>query len=207
VCLLSDGLDSPVASYMMIKQGFTPIFLSFITSNSNIEKMKDKLIEIARKLSKFSQQKTKMYIISHIPNLELIKRECSRKLTCVLCKRLMIRIAKRIGEIENTNLILTGDILGEQASQTLGNLLSYHSLFKNYIKISPLIGFNKMEVIDINKKIGLYEICSEKIASCDYNPQYPETNAKIDDVLSAENNYDFRRYLKTSLEKAKILEF
>lgn len=207
VCLLSDGLDSPVASYMMIKKGYTPIFLSFVTSSTNTDLMRKKLIKIVKRISNFSEYKLKLYLISHIPNLEVIKRECPRKLTCVLCKRLMIRFAKTIGKKEHTNLILTGDILGEQASQTLANLFSYHNLFKNYIKISPLIGFNKMDVININKKIGLYEICSKKIASCDYNPQYPETNAKIDEVLSSEQNYDYNKLISKALEKAEILEF
>ncbi|MEJ2279437.1 MAG: YkgJ family cysteine cluster protein [Candidatus Lokiarchaeota archaeon] len=173
--------DKMVASYMMIKKGYTPIFLSFVTSSTNTDLMRKKLIKIVKRISNFSEYKLKLYLISHIPNLEVIKRECPRKLTCVLCKRLMIRFAKTIGKKEHTNLILTGDILGEQASQTLANLFSYHNLFKNYIKISPLIGFNKMDVININKK--------------------------IDEVLSSEQNYDYNKLISKALEKAEILEF
>jgi len=207
ICLLSDGLDSPVASYMMIKKGFIPIFLNFLTSTSSSKKMREKIVKIAKELSSFSNYKTKLYIISHTSNLEVLKRECPRKLTCVLCKRLMFRFAKEIGKREKSNFIITGDILGEQASQTLGNLFSYQNLFKNFVKISPLIGFNKKDVIDLNKKIGLYDLCSEKIASCDYNPQYPETNAKIHEVLSAEKGYNPKNLILKSLEKTELLEF
>ena len=93
--------------------------------------MKKKVIEVSSKLKEITNSKIKLYLINHDPNLDTFKSSCERKLTCILCKRLMIRIAKEVGKIENTNIIVTGDILGEQASQTLDNIFAYNNLLKD----------------------------------------------------------------------------
>ncbi len=206
VTLLSDGFDSPIAAYLMIKRDFKPIFLSFITTEPYKNQMREKIILIIKKLSKYSKEEFKIYFIQHYSNLEIIKRNCMRKLTCILCKRLMMRIAMKIGEIEGTNIILTGDILGEQASQTLDNLYSYNDLFINYIKLTPLIGFNKLDIIKTSKKIGLYEVCSQKFESCQYFPQYPETRAKVNEIRIAEENLDFDYLISNMLENMETLK-
>jgi thiamine biosynthesis protein ThiI len=205
ISLLSTGFDSPVATYLMIKKEFNPIFLSFLTSEDKYTTMRTKIIKIIQKLSNFTPFKLKSYLINHDPNLEIFKEMCERKLTCVLCKRLMIRIAIEICQLESTNIIVTGDILGEQASQTLNNLYSYNNLLKNFVIIRPLIGLNKLDVLEINKRIGLYEIVSEKSASCQYYPQYPETNAKSIEVNNEESKIRFERIVENSLGSAEVL--
>ena len=207
ISLLSGGLDSPIAAYLMIKKGFTPIFLSFLTSDDLKHSMRLKVLKIIELLKKFTEEKIKIYLINHNSNLNLFKKICERKLTCILCKRLMIRIAKHIGIREDTNLIVTGDILGEQASQTLDNLYTYNDLIENFIVLRPLIGWNKQDVIDLNRKIGLYEISSQPSASCQYNPQYPETHAKSLEVLKSESKIDINNLVIQSLKNAESLEF
>lgn len=204
VSLLSNGLDSPVASYLMIKRKFTPIFLSFLTSKNN-EAMRNIIVKIVEKLAMYTQDKVKIYFINHIPNLEIFKTRCERKLTCVLCKRLMIRIAEQVGKLEDTNITVTGDILGEQASQTLDNLYVYNDLIKKTIFIRPLIGMDKMEVIAINKRIGLYEICSESFEGCQYNPEFPETHAKRLEITNVESSIEFNDLIKNALTNAELL--
>ena len=207
ISLLSGGLDSPVAAYLMMKRGFKPIFLSFLTSDDKQQTMKKKVIQITQILTKFTEERIKLYIINHDPNLNLFKANCERKLTCILCKRLMIRIAKEIGKTHNTNIIVTGDILGEQASQTLDNLYVYNNLVQSFMIIRPLIGWDKQEVINLNKKIGLYELSSQKSASCQFNPQFPETHAKFNEVIQSESRLDLNNEVKRSIEQAEILEF
>jgi thiamine biosynthesis protein ThiI len=205
ISLLSGGLDSPIAAYLMIKKGFKPVFLSFLTSDDIHHSMRNKIIAIIHKLSTYTDFKTKLYFINHDPNLELFKKRCERKLTCILCKRLMIRIAIHIGKTENATFIVTGDILGEQASQTLSNLYAYNDLVKDLAILRPLISFNKLDVIKINRDIGLYEICSQKSASCLYNPQYPETNAKPREVIGEESKMDINNLIISSIKKSEIL--
>ncbi|MGV9198161.1 MAG: hypothetical protein ACOC4M_04920 [Promethearchaeia archaeon] len=205
VSLLSEGFDSPVASYLLIKKRFTPIFLSFLTSATQNDKMKRKIIAITKKLSEFTPNSLKLYFINHVSNLENIKKNAARKLTCVLCKRLMYRIAKRICQSEDINIFVTGDILGEQASQTLDNLYIYSDLLANYTKLSPLIGFNKLEILEISRQIGLYQICAEKLEACQYNPQYPETHAKKKEVKKNEERLKLNDMIDHSINNAEIL--
>ena len=207
ISLLSGGLDSPVAAYIMIKRGFTPIFLSFLTSDDEEESMKKKVIQMVKILSTFTVDELKIYFINHDSNLEVFKQVCDRKLTCILCKRLMLRIAQHLGALEKTNIIVTGDILGEQASQTLDNLYSYNNIIQDFILLRPLIGCDKQEVIDINKKIGLYEISSEVSAGCKFNPQYPETHAKLTEVEFSELKVNIPDLVEKSINNAELLKF
>ena len=207
VSLLSGGLDSSIAAYLMIKRGFIPVFLSFLTSDDENHSMKNKVIDLVKLLSMYTDNKLKIYIINHDNNLEALKQFCDRKLTCVLCKRLMLRTAKRLGSLENTNIIVTGDILGEQASQTLDNLYSYNNIIQDFIVLRPLIGCDKQEVINMNKKIGSYEVSSIPSAGCKFNPQYPETHAKAHEIQYSESKINIFDLVENSIENAEVLKF
>ena len=207
ISLLSSGLDSPIAAYLMIKRGFTPVFLSFLTSDDSEDSMKKKIIKIVKILSKFTNDELKIYFINHDNNLDFFKEFCDRKLTCILCKRLMLRIAKKLGELNQTNIIVTGDILGEQASQTLDNLYAYNNIISGCVMLRPLIGCDKQEVIDLNKQIGSYEASSEPSAGCNFNPQYPETHAKLYEVLNSEKKVNIEELIIKSIKNAEILKF
>ncbi len=207
ISLISGGLDSPVASYLFMRKRYNPIFLSFLTSDDLDLTMKKKVLSIIKQLIDTTKLRAKLYVINHDPNLITFKNNCERKLTCVLCKRLMIRIAIQIGKIEGTNLIVTGDILGEQASQTLDNLFAYNDLIKETVLLRPLIGFDKLEVIKINESINLFKLCSQKSASCTFNPQYPETYAKCVEVQEEESRVDISKLVDSSIKSAETLEF
>ena len=207
ISLLSGGLDSPIASLLMIEKGFRPIFISFLTSDDIDQSMRQKVLKLIEFLKKITKEKIKIYLINHDPNLNLFKQVCERKLTCILCKRLMIRIAKQIAREEGTNIIVTGDILGEQASQTLDNLYSYNNIIQDFILLRPLIGCDKQEVININKQIGLYQTSSEASAGCQFNPQYPETHAKLFEVEESELKVNITDLVENSIRNAEILKF
>jgi thiamine biosynthesis protein ThiI len=207
ISLLSGGLDSPIAAFIMMQRGFIPIFLSFLTSDDFEDSMKKKVVKIVKILSTHTDENLKIYFIVHDNNLEAFKRVCDRKLTCVLCKRLMLRIAKQLGKLEQTNIIVTGDILGEQASQTLDNLYSYNNIIQDFILLRPLIGCDKQEVININKKIGLYDTTSQSSAGCQFNPQYPETHAKMFEVENSELKVDLSALVEESINSAEVLKF
>lgn len=191
----------------MTKRGFTPTFLTFLTSDDIEDSLKKKVINIVKILTTFTENKLKIYFINHDNNLEGFKQTCDRKLTCVLCKRLMLRIAKQFGKLEGTNIIVTGDILGEQASQTLDNLYSYNNVIQDFILLRPLIGCDKQEVINMNKQIGLYNTSSESSAGCQFNPQYPETHAKLFEVEDSELKINISELVENSISSAEILKF
>lgn len=206
ISLISGGFDSPVATYLMIKQSFLPVCVSFITNYENIDKFKKKILKIVKILSTYTEKNLKIYFIDHNSNLILFKENCERKLTCILCKRFMYRVGSKIGQIEGTNLIVTGDILGEQASQTLDNIYSYQSIVGNTTILRPLIGFDKLEVMKISRKIGLYEICSEKSDFCIYFPEFPETHAKFPVIEESEKNIPILSLINKSIKEAEIIE-
>jgi thiamine biosynthesis protein ThiI len=205
ISLISGGFDSPLAASLMIKRGFIPIYLSFLTSDDKMQSMKNKVIKIIKKLKNLTKNPIKVYFINFDDSLNIFKRNCQRKLTCVLCKRLMIRVAKIIGLRENTNIIVTGDILGEQASQTLDNLYSYNDIAKDFVILRPLIAYDKNEVIDAIRKLGLYDLISQPSASCIFNPQYPETHAKQEEVIFSENKINLKDLINKSIKNAEIL--
>jgi len=207
VSLLSGGLDSPIASYMMMQRGLSPIFLSFLTSDDLNQTLKMKIYQVISKLREFSDYNVRVYLINHDPNLENFVNNCERKLTCILCKRFMLKMAMKIAKIESTNIIVTGDIMGEQASQTLDNIFAYNDILQGYIVVRPLIGLNKNDIITLNKELGLYDLTSFKTASCQYNPQYPETHAKPNDIRLAELKLDIQSLITNSLNSVEISEF
>jgi thiamine biosynthesis protein ThiI len=178
VCLLSRGFDSPIAAYLVEKQGLEVIGVHFdnyplIKSNQKkynntiIEHGKIDLEKISRKLlTIFSQQKKLVtYIIPHGNDLQiLMEKSQNRHLTCILCKRLMLRKAAIIASKIDSELIVTGEILGEQASQTIDNLPLISSVLKDKYLIRPLLAMNKQEVIDLAHAIGTYPV-NESLAN------------------------------------------
>lgn len=207
ISLLSTGLDSPVAAYLMIKKNFSPVYLSFLTFNNQNEKVKKSIVQIIKILSRYATSKPKVYFIKQDSNLDVLKQYCERKLTCVLCKRLMIRIALEIAKKEYTNIIVTGDILGEQASQTLDNIYTYNNFIKDYLIIRPLIGWDKLDVINLNKKIGLFEISSKSSITCHYNPKFPETHAKLQEILNNESKIETSEIIRKTISSSELFEF
>lgn len=205
ISLISGGFDSPLAATLMIKRGFIPIFLTFLTSDDKMHSMKNKVITIIKKLKELTKSPIKVYIIDFDDSLNVLKTNCQRKLTCVLCKRLMIRLARIVGLIENVNIIVTGDILGEQASQTLDNIYSYNDIAEDFVILRPLIAYDKNEVIDAIRELGLYDLISHPSATCGFNPQYPETHAKLKEVLFSEKKISLKDLVDKSIKSAEIL--
>jgi len=193
ISLLSTGLDSPIASYLMMKQGYNCYSLSFLNGGSEAIKNKEKVIAIGQKLVQLTGKKMRMHFVDYDPILEEFQFVDTQKSTCLLCKRNMIYTSVRLANHYGAQMIVNGDILGEQASQTLDNLYVVHQINKQIPVIRPLIGFDKLDVIKINQQLQLYEISLMKGPACDYNPKYPETRAKIDDILELEKKFDRKK--------------
>ncbi|MHA1804281.1 MAG: hypothetical protein ACTSU4_07050 [Promethearchaeota archaeon] len=207
LALLSGGFDSPIASYLMIRNGFTPNFITFLISESKLNEFKEKILVIVNTLMKYSKHAGRVFFIKHAEHLREVQKKCDRKLTCILCKRLMLRKAIKLAQKRSLgNIIVTGDILGEQASQTLDNLYSYNDLIQNFILLRPLISWDKLDVMTLSQKIGIYEYCAQKIGSCGFNPKYPETHAKRHDINNAEKNLNIQDIIHDALDSMEIIK-
>lgn len=206
VCLLSGGIDSAVACWLVMKRGcpITPLYFDiapFVDEAATV-----KALDVARKLFEWSIGfPRKVYVVSHGKTLETFVNESPRKLTCILCKRMMYRIAERIAETEKAEGIITGESIGEQASQTLHNLRVLNEAVAKYPVHRPLLGFNKLETEKLAKKIGTFEISTRKAEGCSAVPKRPATKARLEIVKEAEEELDIEGMVEESVRSTEIV--
>lgn len=206
ICLLSGGIDSAVACWLVMKRGCSVIPLFFDIAPFTDEAAIAKALDVARELFKWSVGfPRRVYIVQHGRNLETFVGVNPRKLTCILCKRMMYRIAERIAEIEKAEGIITGEAIGEQASQTLINLRVLNEAVTNYPVHRPLLGFNKLETEKLAKKISTFEISIRKAKGCSAAPGKPATKARLENVKKAEQELDLEGMVEESIAEAKIV--
>ncbi|WP_456472649.1 tRNA uracil 4-sulfurtransferase ThiI [Methanocaldococcus sp.] len=180
LCLLSDGIDSPVASFLMMKRGCRAVLLHLKISEEGLNKVR-KIVEILNDYDpelEFVVYDYKKDLEEISNKLKEIKRE---EYTCIFCKKKMLKIAKKYAEYLDCDAIVNGDSLGQVASQTLKNLKAINDGI-DYLILRPLIGLDKEEIVNIAKKIGTYNISIEKEIKCPYVPKFPKTMAKIEEI-------------------------
>ena len=192
--LLSGGIDSPVASFMMAKRGMRINFVTFhsfpFTSKQALEKIK----ELTDILSIYTG-KTRLYSMNILKMQEAINSKTKKELATILTRRVMMRLAERLSETMNYHALITGESLGQVASQTMGGLTCTNASVEKLPVFRPLIGMDKTEIIEIAKEIETYEKSIEPYEdSCViFAPKHPVTNPKLEDVLAEEakiENYD-----------------
>jgi len=206
VCLLSGGIDSAVACWLAMKRGCPIIPIYFDNTPYTDEATTTKALDIAKKLFEWSIGfPRKVYAVPNGKNLETFVKEAPRKLTCVLCKRMMYRIAERIAEIEKAEGIVTGEAIGEQASQTITNLKVLDQAAVKYPIHRPLLGFDKTETEALAKKIGTFEISTRKAKGCGAAPSKPATKARLESVKEAERKINVEKLIEESMKVGKIV--
>ncbi|MHA1520504.1 MAG: hypothetical protein ACTSVZ_09975 [Promethearchaeota archaeon] len=199
ISLLSTGLDSPIATFLMMRQGLDPITLSFLNGQAQAGENREKILQIGQKLVSLTGRRMVMLFVDYDRFLERFQHTSETRLTCILCKRTMMDMAKTLAQRYQAKYIVNGDILGEQASQTLDNLFVVHQINREIPVVRPLIGFDKLDVIKLSQKIGLFELSLLKGPACEFNPPFPETRAKIAKVRDIETEID-----RTSLREEII---
>jgi thiamine biosynthesis protein ThiI len=204
VCTLSTGLDSPMAAYKIMKRGCIPIFVYF----DNLPHSDAACIEVVKKQAQtlanyIHNHKVKLYIIPHGPDLDEALAHGETKLTCIFCKRNMMRLAREIALKERADAIATGEIIGEQASQTTANLFVIDSAVVDLPILRPLAGEDKVDVVALARKVGTYDFAIDAPSCCTLAPKYPAIKADMQRVLSAEDAMDLT-VLKKEIEMAKI---
>jgi len=183
--LVSGGIDSPVAAYLGISKGWRPVFLHFDTSPFIGEGAKARAIETVRRVEAVTGIKGETLVVPHGQDLTMIVERCKRSFSCLLCKRMMYRKAGRIAEEEGCQGVATGEILGEQASQTLRNLVLDSAVVEVPL-VRPLLGMNKLEVEGIARRIGTFEISTSRQGSCAAAAVKARTRAKEEELAREE---------------------
>jgi len=205
--LLSGGIDSAVACWLVMKRGCPVVPVYFDNTPFTNETTTERALNVAEALFDWAVGfPRKVYVVQHGENLKKIIEISSRKLTCLLCKRMMYRIAERLADMIGVEGIVTGEAIGEQASQTITNLRVLSNAVQKYPVHRPLLGFDKAETETIARKIGTYEISSRKAGGCTAVPSKPATKAKLMDVTEAEDKLNTKEMVERSIESTKVVE-
>ena len=205
ICLVSTGIDSPVAAFLMMKRGCSVTMLNFnnhpFTSESN-----EKILKIHQKLKEYSAgAKLKLYQVDYGEYLHRCIDKAPERMTCVLCKSGMYRIAEKMAQKDKCLAIVDGSSIGQVASQTLPNILATRYSTSMPI-LSPLIGMDKVEIEDVAKKIGTYDLSIIPDSDCSAGPRYPETNAELPLVLEALKTINAEDEFEKAVNSVKLLK-
>ena len=206
VVLMSGGLDSPVAAWLMMKRGVMIIPVYCNNSPYAENAARERAFDCIRQLQKWApEHQFTTYEIPHGPNLQSFIDICNRKNTCLLCKRMMYREAYEVMKKEGASGIITGSSLGQVASQTAANM--YAEIYELAIPIyHPLIAFDKTEIMDIARKIGTYDISNRPAGSCAAVPERPEVKANYDLIMLEEKKMDIETMVSNALKTTKVLK-
>ena len=206
VCLVSGGIDSPVAAWLAMRKGCVPIFLYYDNSPFTDETTKQRAIDAIKKLREYAPEKrVKLYVIPHGKDLAEILKNCPRNLTCILCRRMMYRVAEKVALMENADAIVTGEIIGEHASQTLRNLRVENEAISQVSILRPLVGLDKLEVERLARKAGTFDTSTRPASCCSAPPKKPRTRAKFEEVRKAEQRLNIEEMIAKDLKEAVIL--
>ena len=204
VSLMSNGIDSPVASYRMSLMGADVILLHMdnrpYTDDRSVENVK----AIAERLREVTGKEFPLYMAPHGDNQREIFENCDRSYQCVMCKRVMQRTARELAKILGADAIVMGDSLGQVASQTLRNIVS-ENIGLDFPVIRPLIGMDKLEIEAIAKEIGTYDISIRPTDGCTIVPVGPITNADPEKVARFGEKIDVDAIARRSAEAAHLI--
>ncbi|OYT64321.1 tRNA 4-thiouridine(8) synthase ThiI [Methanosarcinales archaeon ex4484_138] len=205
IALLSGGIDSPVAAWLMMKRGCRIVFLHCNNQPFSDENTRGRSMECIKALEAWSPIGLKVYEAPNGGNLKAFLDCCEEKLACVLCKRMMYRIAIEIMKKEGAHGIVTGASLGQVASQTSQNLMA-EAYRLNYPIYHPLIGLDKKEIIRIAEWIGTYTPSIGPGVCCTAVPDHPATRARINEVLRAEEKVGIEELLQQTLDRTRVVK-
>ena len=206
VGLFSGGIDSAVGLWLVMKRGSPVVPVYFDNSPLTDDTTRERALKVAEVIFSWSIGfPRKVYIVQHGENLKQIMKT-NRKYTCLLCKRMMYRVAEQLAKKLKAEGIVTGEAIGEQASQTLTNLRVLNHAVKDYPIHRPLLGFDKSETEAIARKIGTYKYSTRKAGGCGAVPYQPSTKAKRVEVLKAEEKLDIKAMVEQSLKSIRIIE-
>jgi len=200
--LLSAGIDSPVAGYLLVKSGIEPVFLTGDATPFATNLTVDTATRLASKIATHASKSLKMYVLPHGPNLAAIQAAWNQqelKYTCIFCKRMLYRVAKALAIQEGAQAISTGEIIGEQASQTIDNMALIQESVGSFVVIRPLLTWDKIDVIKLAREIGTFDISNSVKDPCKAVPKYPMTHGKIENYKHMEAKIDIQALVDAAI--------
>lgn len=204
--LLSGGIDSPVAGYMIAKRGVQLVAVHYHSFPYTSEFAKQKVLDLAKILSDYCCG-IKVYVVPFTEIQMQIHEKCPEDYTTLIMRRYMMRIAERIARKEECLALITGESVGQVASQTMEALATTDQVVEMPV-FRPLIGFDKIDIIEYARKIGTYETSSLPYEDCCtvFTPKHPATKPKMAKILEGEGNLDQEALIAAAVDNAEIVE-
>ncbi len=204
--MLSGGIDSPVAGYMMCKRGMKLSAVHFHSYPYTGEAAKEKVITLGKKLSEYSSGMT-LYVVKFTHIQEEIHQKCSEEFMITMMRRFMMRITERLAVAHGGQAIITGESLGQVASQTTESITSSNSVVTMPV-FRPLIAFDKLETIEIANKIDTYETSILPYEDCCtvFLPKFPVIKPRMDKVLKEESKLNVEELVESALKDVEVIE-
>lgn len=205
--LISGGIDSPVATYLMARRGLFIEAVHFHSYPFTNERSKQKVIDITKHLTSYCG-KIRLHLVNLLDIQKEINEKCKEEYMTILSRRFMMRIAQEIANKYECTALITGESLGQVASQTSLGLLATDGVVNTMPVFRPLIAMEKDAIIDIAKKVGTYDISiiPEEDCCTVFLPKKPATKPKIEKILDDEMKLDIENLVKSAIEKREILE-
>ena len=203
--LLSGGIDSPVAAWMMAKRGMMIEAVHFHSYPYTSPRAQEKVEDLAKILSTYVG-KFKMHTVNLLPIQEQIVMNCPEEETTILVRRFMMRIAERIAEKTDCMMLITGENLGQVASQTAESLVVTDASVTKPV-MRPLIAMDKTDIMDKAKEIGTYEKSIEPYEDCCtvFLPKHPTTKPKLEKILESESKLDCEALIEAAVASAEVI--
>ena len=204
--LLSGGIDSPVATWMMAKRGMLIEAVHFHSYPYTSQRAQEKVEELAGLVATYCGR-FKMHVINLLPIQEQIVQNCPEEETTILVRRFMMRIAEKLAKETGCGMLITGENLGQVASQTAEALVVTDASVTMPV-MRPLIGMDKVDIMDLAQEIGTYEKSIEPYEDCCtvFLPKHPATKPKLEKILASESKLDCEALIEAAVESEEIIE-
>lgn len=201
--LISGGLDSPVAAWMMAKRGVDLVGIHFASPPYTSQRAEEKVVRLLELVSRYSGR-MKMYTIPFTKIQEEIQKNCPEELFTIIMRRFMMRISNEIARKEGCGALITGESLGQVASQTM-QAIGCTDIVAEMPVFRPLIGMDKTEIVAIARKIGTFETSIEPYEDCCtvFTPKHPRTRPELKYVEQAEQALDGEALIQECVEAAR----
>ncbi|ONI46683.1 tRNA 4-thiouridine(8) synthase ThiI [Candidatus Epulonipiscium fishelsonii] len=205
--LLSGGIDSPVAGWMIAKRGVEIEAVYFHSPPYTSERAKDKVIELGKKLARYTGS-LKIHVVPFTEIQLAIQEHCPHAQLTIIMRRLMMELAIRISNKNNSVALITGESIGQVASQTINSIVVTNEASDRPV-FRPLIGFDKVDIIDIAKKIDTFETSILPYEDCCtiFVPKHPETKPKLEYIRKSERALDsiIDEMIEKALQETEII--
>ena len=202
--LLSGGIDSPVAGWMMAKRGMSIEAIHFHSYPYTSRRAQEKVEDLARQISIYCGD-FKLHIVNLLPVQEEIIKTCPEEETTILVRRFMMKIAEKVGEQTGAKTLITGESLGQVASQTTESIVCTDQSVAMPV-LRPLIAMDKVDIMDVAKKIGTYETSILPYEDCCtvFLPKHPVTRPKLESILHSEEKLNVDKLVAEAMKNVQI---